>query len=157
MTERTVTHDTFTLERRFPVSPERVFAAFADPRVKAEWSISPERWGAAEHSLDFRVGGRETTKGGPKGGPNYSSIATYHDIVREERIVYSYEMLADGVRHSVSLGTVELEPSEAGTVLTYTEQGAYLDGHDDSGAREQGARALFDKLEQLLKRQHVTA
>jgi uncharacterized protein YndB with AHSA1/START domain len=31
MTDRHVTHATFTLERIYPASPARVFAAWADP------------------------------------------------------------------------------------------------------------------------------
>jgi uncharacterized protein YndB with AHSA1/START domain len=157
MTESTATHATFAIERRYAASPARVFEAFADPKVKAEWFNGPAEWGPDEHELDFRVGGTETSRGGPQGGPVHTFNAIYHDIVREQRIVYSYEMLMDGTRISVSLGTVELEPSEAGTLMLYTEQGAYLDGYDDAGQREHGTRELFDQLDAMLMRQQVGA
>jgi len=32
---RTVVHDTFVIERKYPASPARVFTAFADPAAKA--------------------------------------------------------------------------------------------------------------------------
>ena len=49
----TVLHSTFSLERTYPVPPERVFAAWADPAAKKRWFVSK-----GEHELDFRAGGR---------------------------------------------------------------------------------------------------
>ena len=46
---------------------------------------------------------------------------------------------------SVSLATVELEAAGAGTRLSITEQGAYLDGLDD-GSRKRGTAFLLDRL-----------
>ena len=55
MTDRSVTHTTFTLERTYPVSPDQVFAAWAAPEVKARWFAgNPEGY-----ELDFRPGGIE--------------------------------------------------------------------------------------------------
>src|SRR5262249_38920608 len=64
----------------------------------------------------------------------------YYDIVPGQRLVYSYEMYADGVRFSVSLATIEFVETDDGTTLTWTEQGAYLDGVDgpDAPRRRQG-------------------
>jgi hypothetical protein len=61
----------------------------------------------------------------------------------------------DDKRISVSLATIEIEPSGDGTRLTYTEQGAFLDGHDDSGSRERGTRDLLDNLDAELKRENA--
>jgi hypothetical protein len=47
---------------------------------------------------------------------------------------------------------VEFRPAGAGTKLVLTEQGAFLDGYDDSGSRERGTRALLDNLDAALKR-----
>jgi uncharacterized protein YndB with AHSA1/START domain len=49
-------------------------------------------------------------------------------------------------RISVSLATVELTPKDGGTRLTFTEQGAFLDGYDDAGSRERGTGLLLDQL-----------
>ena len=37
MTQRSVTHSTFVLERVYEAPPARVFAAWADPAIKALW------------------------------------------------------------------------------------------------------------------------
>jgi uncharacterized protein YndB with AHSA1/START domain len=147
MTKRSVTHSTFGLEREYAVPPARVFAAWSDPEAKAEW------FGASDFELDFRIGGREVNRGGPDGGPVFTYDARYQDIVDGERIVYTYDMLMDDTRISVSVTTVEFEPSGDGTRLTYTEQCAFLDGHDTPEQREQGTGTLFEKLAEALERE----
>lgn len=145
MTKRSVTHSTFVLERDYAASPQRVFAAWADQDAKAEW------FGASDFELDFRVGGREINRGGPDGGPTYTYEARYQDIVDGQRIVYTYDMLMDDLRISVSVATVEFAPAGDGTRLTYTEQGAFLDGHDTPEQREHGTGELFNKLAEALE------
>jgi uncharacterized protein YndB with AHSA1/START domain len=152
VTERSVTHATFVVERRYDASPARVFAAWADPAAKARWFAGPEEWGRDEFELDFRVGGREVSRGGPPGGPVHAYDAVYQDIVPDERIVYSYDMLMDGTRISVSLATVEFKPSGEGTRLVFTEQGAFLDGLDTADQRRQGTGSLLDALGEELGR-----
>jgi len=146
MTERSVRHAKFTIERIYPAARERVFKAFADPRSKAKWFVGPDNWDKSNHQLDFRVGGRETVSGGPPGGPVHYYNATYQDIVPNERIVTTYEMHLDKTRISVSLATVEFKASGSGTKLILTEQGAFLDGFDKPELREEGTKGLLDQL-----------
>jgi len=147
MSERSVTHSTFVLERTYPQSPARVFRAFSDPALKAKWfGGSEDKWTQKEKSFDFRVGGREVSNGKFKDGPAIEFEATYWDIVPDERLVYSYWMLMDGKRISVSLATIELKATGKGTRLRLTEQGAYLDGFDDPTVREKGTNDLLDAL-----------
>src|SRR5262245_41520100 len=93
--KRSVTHATFVIERSYDAPPTMVFEAFADPKAKAAWFNGPEEWGPDEHSLDFRVGGRETSRGGPKGGPVHIYDALYCDIVANQRIIIVYDMHLD--------------------------------------------------------------
>jgi uncharacterized protein YndB with AHSA1/START domain len=151
MTKRNTTHATFVIEREYKAAPAKVFAAFASPQSKAKWFGGPDDWEKSNHKLDFRVGGKESVSGGPPGGTVHSYDATIWDIVENERIVISYELHLDETRISVSLGTTEIKPNGAGSKLIYTEQGAFLDGYDDAGQREQGTQELFDQLETFLK------
>ena len=144
MTERSVTHATFVVERTYDASPARVFAAWADPEAKARWFAGADD---EEFELDFRIGGREISRGGPDGGPVYAFDARYQDIVPGQRIVYAYKMHLDETLISVSLATVELKPEASGTRLIFTEQGAFLDGHEFPARRAGGMGGLLDALE----------
>lgn len=154
MTKRSVTHATFVIERTYAAAPQRVFAALATREAKARWfAAGPEGWNSSNYEMDFRIGGREIYRGGPKGGQTHRFDAIYQDIVPNERIIYSYEMHLDDKRISVSLATFELKPEDKGTRLTFTEQGAFLDGYDDPGQREGGTRSLLDALGREVERQ----
>ena len=78
--------------------------------------------------------------------------ARYHEIVPNERIVYVYDMYSGDIQTSVSLVTISLQPCETGTDLLITEQGVFLDGHDDPRSREHGTNVLIDQLERSLQR-----
>ncbi|AMM31744.1 polyketide cyclase [Sinomonas atrocyanea] len=137
---------TFSITRTLPAPPERVFAALSDFEEKKQWFTGPADWTQVEASLDFRPGGSEVNIGQGPDGDRSEFYAHYYDIVPNERIVYTYEMHHRGVKLSVSLATFELEPEGEGTLLTLTEHGVYLDGHEDPALREQGTRMLFDQL-----------
>jgi uncharacterized protein YndB with AHSA1/START domain len=144
MNERSVHHATFTVERTYQASPARVFAAWADSEAKA-------RWFSKADEFDFRVGGREFSRGGPPDGPIYTFDACFQEIVPNQRIVYSYTLDMGEMRISVSVTTVELKPTDAGTRLIFTEQGTYLDGHDTPEQREHGTKAMLDTLGEVLR------
>ena len=146
MTERSVTHATFVLERNYDAPPSRVYDAWADPEAKARWFGG----GEAAYEMDFRVGGREHNRG-TMGNNTYSFDALFQDIVEDERIVYTYDMHLNGQRISVSVATVEFKPKGDGTQLVLTEQGVFLDGFDDPRMREQGTGTLLEALDKELK------
>ena len=62
----------------------------------------------------------------------------YHDIVPDERIVYSSSLFAGDQLATVSLTTVQFRPAAEGTQLVLTEQGTFLDGYEDPSWREEG-------------------
>jgi uncharacterized protein YndB with AHSA1/START domain len=152
-----VVHGAFTIVRELPHAPERVFAAWSEPEAKAAWFSGPTgQWTPLEREMDFRVGGRERAKGKWKSGVVTDFQAHYLDIVPLRRIVYSYNMHVDEKKISVSLATIQFEPTgargKAGTKMTLTEQGAFLDGFDDAGGRARGTGSLMDALEKSLEK-----
>jgi uncharacterized protein YndB with AHSA1/START domain len=152
MSERSTQHGTFVIERSLNASPARVFAAWATAAAKARWFSGPGGWRELIRELDFRAGGRERVKGAWPEGMVSDFQSYYLDIVPDERIIYSYDMHIDEKRISISLATVELRPEGAGTRMTVTEQGIFLDGYDDqTGARENGTKGLLDRLAATLE------
>jgi uncharacterized protein YndB with AHSA1/START domain len=147
---RSVAHGTFCIERTYPVPRARVFRALTDPAAKAMWFGGGAGYTLLSREMDVRPGGREHVSGRWESGIVSTFDAVYHDIVPDERIVYSYEMHLDDRKISVSLATFELKSAGAATRLVMTEQGAFLDGYDDAGSRERGSNFLLDALGQSL-------
>jgi uncharacterized protein YndB with AHSA1/START domain len=151
MTDRSVNHTTFTIDRHYPASPAKVFGAWADAAAKEIWMDDPDFTSdGSDYQLEFRVGGHERFSGLTPEGTSYSYDALYYDIVPDHRLVYSYEMYAADDRMSVSLATVEIVPDQDGTRLTYTEQGAFLDGIDKPEERQEGTAFILDNLGKYL-------
>lgn len=137
-----IKHATFTLERSYPASPARVFAAWSDQAAKSRWLAGP----GSELELDFRVGGTETIRGRHGDGPLLTFLSTFDDIVPEQRIVYTSTMSAEKTLTTVSITTVEFVPDGSGTKLILAQQGTYLDGHEEPSWREQGTSDQLDAL-----------
>lgn len=151
--ERRALHGSFTLTRDIAAPPSRVFGAFSELAVRRRWFGVPGEPGTAHHELDLRVGGGEITRGtfAPSGVPEHIEYRShFYDIVVDERIVYTYELLLDGRLRSVSLVTVELAAHDVGTRLTITEQYVFValtgDGRDDIGERRGGTQLQLNGL-----------
>lgn len=146
---KAVVHNIFTVRRHLPFAPATVFAAWASPEAKSRWFAGGGGWTQKLREMDFRVGGRERVIGQWAVGSNHSSSdfqAIYHDIITNQRIVYSYDMFVGETKLSVSLATIEFQSDGAdGTQLVLTEQGAYFDDKDPP-MREHGTNYLMDQL-----------
>ena len=147
-----VVHASFHLERTYEAPVARVWKALTDESAKQKWfSGTPGRWELLERHMDVRVGGSERVKGRWEGGVVSTFDAFYHDVIPNERLVYSYVMHLDDKKISVSLATMQLKPVGAKTTLKVSEQGAFLDGYDDAGSREQGTGHLLAALGKSLE------
>lgn len=59
MSQPGASYDTFIIERDFAAPLARVFAAFADPRVKQRWFAEGQSHDVERFVMQFEVGGRE--------------------------------------------------------------------------------------------------
>jgi uncharacterized protein YndB with AHSA1/START domain len=153
----TVIHDTFTIERTYPTSAARVFAAFSSAEAKSVWGdtggLEPVEGEDGVEEFDFRPGGRERFAV-KIDGKVFRYDARYYDVVPDRRIVYAYEMYANNQRISVSVTTIEFAERTGATLLSFTEQGTYLDGFDGEeapGLRRGGTEEMLDGLTKYLE------
>jgi uncharacterized protein YndB with AHSA1/START domain len=150
MEQPKVVHSTFTLERTFPKPPEVVFTAFSDPAKLRRWFAESKYNQAEKFSADFRVGGEQLFRyrmtAGPVAGMVIENRSHYHVILPNERIVEAATMSMEGKCITCSLVTFEFNPTEEGTELIVTHQGAFFENSGGPELREQGWRALMDKL-----------
>src|SRR5271165_4526627 len=149
-------HNTFAIERKYPHSPERIFAAFAQPARKRLWYAEGDHE-IQEFEMDFRVGGSERFRyrfreGHPIAGSEIVNEGSYHHIVRDEQIVMTARMSLNGKPIVVMLATIEFVPSENGTNLVLTHQGTFLEWEGGPQMIEAGWRALLDRLQNYLAR-----
>ncbi len=153
METRSVTHATFVIERKYPVTPDRVFAAFSDPAKKRRWFHPGEGTQIEELEMNFRVGGFERKTFRVDQGSVCTNNTIYQNIVPNRRIVFAYTMSVGDQCISSSQGTVELLPDGQQTKLIFTEQAAFFEGADGPQMRQNGWGSLFDRLERQLAQQ----
>jgi uncharacterized protein YndB with AHSA1/START domain len=143
-------HGVFTLTRDYPHPPAVLYRAFAEREAKDRWFGGGDDWTAIRREMDVRPGGREIAEGRWKSGLVTTFEAVYLDVVPGERLVYAYNLFQDSRKISVSLATIEIRAGAAGSQVRITEQGAFLDGYEDGGARERGTRELLERIARTL-------
>lgn len=150
MSGYSVAHGTFVVERTYDHAVEKVWAAWADGELKAQWFGAPGENNRAQ-VFEFRPRGRESLKTRIHDGRTIAFDVLYQDIVPNNRILYNYDMHVDGRKISVSLTALEFSPQVSNrTHLRLTEYGLFLDGLDNVGLRKQGTLGLMEQLAEFL-------
>lgn len=141
-------YGTFTIERTYRHSPERVFRAFEESQAHYRWFVSGEGWEIDYYTHAFKVGGHEHGTFRPEGQKfTLRNDTWYLEIAPARRIVSAYTMAMDGKPFSHSLAIVELySDGKGGTRLVFTEQGAYYGDENDVKNRKAGCEELYGKL-----------
>ncbi|MCW5771447.1 MAG: SRPBCC domain-containing protein [Rhodospirillaceae bacterium] len=109
------------LEREFKAPPERVFAAFTDPRLLAQW-FGPEGMACPVCEVDLRVGGgyRACMRG--DAGEHWVS-GTYRAIEPPRRLAFTWAWEENGRRGHETLVEIDFAPAGRNTRLVLTHRG----------------------------------
>jgi uncharacterized protein YndB with AHSA1/START domain len=159
MAQPKVIHSTFVIERSFSRPAPAVFAALSEPEKVRQWFTDEKTSETLEFSLRFAVGGtrRFVYRLGPStpvAGMVIINDGHFQDIVPNERIVTATTMASGDRRLEASLTTFELMPTEAGTDLICTVQGAFFEGlgPDPVGLIKAGWNGMLNKLVEVVGR-----
>ena len=122
MTDSPIDHDTIIVQRLLDVPVARVYGAFADAKERASWGAPSDTAVFIYDEADFRVGGRDLARCGPKDDPRFRVEARYLDIVANERIVWTETIREVDKLLAANITTLELRPQGQRTELTVTIQ-----------------------------------
>jgi uncharacterized protein YndB with AHSA1/START domain len=150
----------YTIDRTFPVEPERLFRAFTDPDDLKAWVWGAEAQGVTAE-VDLRPGGlfqmaiRMTT---PEGGEEVAGFrGVYVAVEPPRRLVHTVHWdapvgyNAPGMHPVDEVLVTEIDPHEGGSRLRYTHLGIPDDGVS-APEHERSVRATLDVLQR-----HLTA
>jgi uncharacterized protein YndB with AHSA1/START domain len=139
------------LKREFDAPVERVFRAWVDPELFAQW-IGPR-------SLDTRIDQWDCSTGGRyryasvREEEEYCFYGSFHEVRENERIVqtFTYEGFPDGV--SLEIMSFESLP-DGRTRIHSVSVGESVEGRDAmvASGMETGIIEGFEKLDELLAR-----
>ncbi len=154
--EQTVVHSSFSIEKHYPVPPEKVFAAFSDPAKRRRWHAEGPGREIQHFAMDFRIGGQDRVEyrfdpNGPLKGAVITKELRYQDILPNRRIVTVYTMAFGEHPFSSSQSTFELIPNATGTDLIFTEQAAFFENADGPEMRKAGWETLLSNLARVLE------
>jgi uncharacterized protein YndB with AHSA1/START domain len=147
----TVVSDTeVKMVRSFNAPRELVFKAYTDPDMIPQW-WGPKYLTTKIDALELKPGGKWRFLQYDEKGNEYAFSGIYKEVIRPERLVYTFEF--EPMPGHIVLSTVLFEEEETGrTKITATsvfQSKDDLDGMMKSGM-ESGAVESWDRLEELL-------
>jgi uncharacterized protein YndB with AHSA1/START domain len=135
------------LERVLPVAPERVFAAFVEPDLLADW-WGPAGFTSPSVELDLRPGGRFRIAMQPPDGELFHLRGKFREIEPPHRLAYTFEWEEPDPDDRETLVTLTFEPVPAGTRVQL-DQGVFAT-EARYALHEAGWRETLDRLEASL-------
>jgi uncharacterized protein YndB with AHSA1/START domain len=148
MEPRLAEKPSLTLNRRYPVAPEKVWRAWTDAEaVKNWWSPGPgEPVSLAE--LDVRVGGRFRIVFGGADGKANECAGVYKEVVPNRKLAFTWSW-PNTTPDRISVVTIEFRGSAQGTDLVFKHEQFFDERARDS--HRKGWTAILEKLEAFLQ------
>ena len=148
MEQRLAEKPSLSLQRHYPVAPEKVWRAWTDPQALAQW------WGPGPGEpvslaeLDVRVGGRFRIVFGGPDGKMHECAGVYQEVVPNRKLVFTWSW-PNTTPERISVVTIEFRRAATGTDLVFRHEQLFDEKARDDHKR--GWTGTLDKLEQFLK------
>ena len=136
-----------TLNRSYPVPPERVWRAWTDPQALKRWFGPGGADPVSLAQLDLRVGGRFRIVFGGPDGKAHDVQGVYKEVVPNRKLVFTWTW-PNSTPERESVITIELRAAGRGTELVFRQE-----QFSDSTVRDNHRRGWtesFVKLERFL-------
>lgn len=145
---KTLDQPRLNIDRVYPVAPEKVWRAWADPQALSRWFGPGQPDSVTSAQLDVRVGGRYRIAFIAPDGVEHVAAGVYREVVPNRRLVFSWTR--EGMPEVDSQVTIELRPVAGGTQLSFVhEQFPDVAARDDHRG---GWLPTFEKLNNYLSK-----
>ena len=146
-------HETVTLEKSLPASPEEVFQAYADPKAREKWSAPDNTTEIRILESNVKTGGSETGKCGTRGQElNWRMNVAYHLVEKGRLITFTEELWDGDTMLTVALITFDLtKASDGTTILRLTDQITSFVGEGGVQGHRDGYTKALDNLASMLR------
>jgi uncharacterized protein YndB with AHSA1/START domain len=154
MADVSTDHGTVVVERTLEVPVSRAYGAFADAKERASWGAPSDSAVFTYEETDFRVGGRDLARCGPREDPRFRVEARYVDIVPERRVVWTETIRDIDKPLAANITTLEFRPDGPRTRVKVTVQVTSFVGAgmiDNTSAGHEGSLA---NMARYLERPH---
>ena len=132
-----------TLERCYPVAPEKVWRAWTDPQALARWFGPGGPQPVALAELDVRVGGRFRVRFGGADGNEHEVQGVYREVVPNRRLVFTWTWPRTTPERE-SVVSIELRAAGGGTEMIFTHA-----QHFDESVRDGHRRGWSESFVKL--------
>ena len=140
---------TIVITREFEAPPSRVFRAYTEPELVAQW-LGPRRLTMRIEEYDARTHGSYRFLHVDEDGTEYGFHGTFHEVRQDERIVQTFTW--DGEPDGVSLDTAVFEDLGGRTRVTTTSLVDSLQARDAilASGMDVGLTEGYERLDELL-------
>ena len=131
-----------SLNRHYPVTPEKIWRAWTDPQALSQWFGSGQPGSVTAAEFDLQVGGRFRIAFTGNKGESNECAGVYQEVQPFSRLVFSFFWKSTPER--VSRVTMVLTPDDKGTRLDFVH-----DRFFDTQARDNHRGGWTQMLGQL--------
>jgi uncharacterized protein YndB with AHSA1/START domain len=138
-----------SLNRHYPVAPEKVWRAWTDPQAVKQWWGPGPGHSVSVAELDVRVGGRFRIVFGGAEGRDHECAGVYREVVPNRKLVFTWTWPKTTPERE-SLVTIVFKTAGKGTELDFRHEELFDETVRDDHKR--GWSSCFDKLDGYLRK-----